>query len=98
MFSESLFCVRSHLRCHVDFQAVKKTQPGPLAPMVKQVRGSFREKDHYYITHTFFSLESYNHPKCSFQELMDEVKLMDKVQSSRSFSARRRGVIWDDEV
>lgn len=43
MFSESLFCVRSHLRCHVDFQAVKKTQPGPVDPTVQQVWDLLKE-------------------------------------------------------
>lgn len=44
MFSECLFCVRSHLSCHVDFQAVSKTQPGPVDPAVEQISGALREK------------------------------------------------------
>lgn len=36
MFSECLFCVRSHLRYHVDFQAVEKTQPGPVDPQLNR--------------------------------------------------------------
>ena len=46
MFSECLFCVRSHLRCHVDFQAVKKTQPGAMDPAVGQICGSLRGKSY----------------------------------------------------
>lgn len=47
MSSESQFYVRGHLRCHVDFQAVKKTPRGPMDPTVKQICGSFREKSYH---------------------------------------------------
>lgn len=64
MFSECLsHSVRSHLRCHVDFQAVKKTQPGPTDPRVEQIYGSLREKKLLKLNSAYvFSLESYNHP------------------------------------
>lgn len=61
---------------------------------VKQICGSFREKKLPQLNNPYvFSLESYSHPKRTFQELMDKVK-----KDSENFSARGKGVTWDNEV
>lgn len=84
------------LRCCVDFQVVKKTQLGPMDPtdlLNRSVALSEKKKLPQLNNPYVFSLESYSHPKRTFQELMDKVK-----KDSENFSARGKGVIWDNEV